>query len=413
MNLNEWLPSGLWPTGMTSPDHIFWVALLLVVGALAGELIARWTEFPRVIGYTAAGFVAAWAGFGPGLPMFDTARLIVDLALALLLFEIGSRVRLRWLRFNPALFWTGLIESVFGAVAVFAVLDWLGVDMRVAVACAILAIPSSAAVAGRVALELGAEGQVTDRMILLTALNTLFAVLAMTLFHGWWHAGQSTDMLTAITRLGASFLGSLLLATLLAALVAAVARRLDLRNESAVLLVLGLVLMAISTARATGLSTLLVPLLAGLILRNSSQRPWVWPRHFGTAGGVLVLILFVIVGSSWSPQILAAGGVAALALVATRLLAKSLSVMVFSHWAGASVRQGFALAITLTPLSATVLVMLSELHSTVPELGAKVAPIMLTAVALLELIGPIAVQLALRLAGELGPARRSTRKVPR
>ena len=37
--------------------------------------------------------------------------------------------------------------------------------------------------------------------------------------------------------------------------------------------------------------TLLVPLLAGIWLRNRSERPWVWPRHFGSAGSALVLVM--------------------------------------------------------------------------------------------------------------------------
>ena len=37
--------------------------------------------------------------------------------------------------------------------------------------------------------------------------------------------------------------------------------------------------------RSIGVSTL----LAGLLRRNTSERTWVWPRHFGTSGGALVL----------------------------------------------------------------------------------------------------------------------------
>lgn len=403
MNWSEWLKvfdAQDWPP---EPEPVFWTALLLVVGALAGEFIARTTRLPRVVGYTGAGFVAAGVGIGFSVPLAGTARLIVDIALALLLFDIGSRVRLRWLRFNPALLWTSLAESVVSGVAVFFMLEWLGVEARVAAACAVLAVPASAAVAGRVAHELGAEGQVTDRMILLTALNTLYAVLAMTLLRGWLESERAVDLIDSAAAFGYSFVGSLLLSALLALVVAAVARKLDLRNESSVLLVLGLVVLAISMARLLGLSTLLVPLLAGLLLRNATQRPWVWPRHFGTAGGVLVLILFVIVGASWSPKWLAVGGVAALAMVLVRGLAKGSMVLLLSRWAGSSPRQGLALAVTLTPLSATALVMLSELHTAVPQVGMLAAPIMLSAVAVLELIGPIAVQAALSLADELAP----------
>jgi Kef-type K+ transport system membrane component KefB len=256
-------------------------------------------------------------------------------------------------------------------------------------------------VAGRVALELGADGQVTQRMTYLTTLNTMYGVIALIVFKAGMEAGRAPELMPALHAVAISTGAALALAALLAGAVALVAKRLDLRNESAVLLVLGLVLLAVSAARWVGASTLLVPLLAGLLLRNLSDRPWVWPRHFGTAGGMLVLMLFVIVGASWSPAVLAAGGVAALALLVARGLGKGLVVLLLSRWSKLSMRQGVALAVTLTPLSATALVMLSELTRSLPDLGATVAPIILTAVAVLELLGPIAVQGALRFAGEL------------
>lgn len=105
-----------------------------------------------------------------------------------------------------------------------------------------------------------------------------------------------------------AFGGSALLAAGLAALVAWIARRPDLRDENAALLLLfGLIVLALLMARSLKPSTRPVPLLAGALLRNITERPRVWPRHFGTAGGVLVLILFVIVGSAWSLDAAMAG----------------------------------------------------------------------------------------------------------
>lgn len=392
------------------PEALFVITAMLVVGALAGEFVARTTRLPRLVGYTAAGCVAAAVGLGAPQPLSGAARVLVDLAMALLLFEIGSRVHLRWLRRNPGLLATSLAEALLGALAVAAALLALDQSPATAATCAILAMPASAAVAGRVALELGAEGQVTQRMALLTAMNTLYAVLALSVLRLWWVTGQEPHVLAALTVLAQSFFGSLLLAAVLAGAVALAARRLDLRDENAVLLLLGLVVLAVMAARWLQLSTLLVPLLAGLLLRNTTERPWVWPRHFGTAGGVLVLMLFIIVGASWSPQVLVAGGIAALALVAARGLGKAAAVLVLSRWSRCSLRQGLALSITLTPLSATALVMLSDLMQAAPQLAGTAAPIVLTSIALLELVGPIAVQLALRFAGEVGDSPRRRRQ---
>jgi Kef-type K+ transport system membrane component KefB len=395
----------VWASLAVAPSgELIFVVAVLLAGALAGEFIAATTRLPRVVGYTLAGCVAAAFGHGVTMPLNGAAQVVCDLALGLLLFEIGCRVRLRWLRRNPGLAATSLAEALLSALAVALVLRLLDVGWQTAVACAILAMPAPAAVSGRVALELGAEGQVTQRATLLTALNTLYAVVALTLMRTWWAADDGGSLPQALAALGGSLLTTLALATLLAVSVYLAGRRLDLRNESAVLLLFGLVAFAIVAARAIGVSTLLMPLLAGLLLRNGSNRPWVWPRHFGTSGGVLVLMLFVIVGSAWTPQTLLAGGFAALALLAARFAAKTLAIVALAPAAKASWRQGLALSITMMPLSATALVMLSELSRAEPSLAAGVVPIILTSIAVLELAGPVAVQLALRLAGELPPA---------
>jgi Kef-type K+ transport system membrane component KefB len=228
----------------------------------------------------------------------------------------------------------------------------------------------------------------------------------------WWAADDGGNLGDALTGLSISLLTTVGVSALLAGCAYLAARRLDLRNESATLLLFGLVAFAIVAARAVGVSTLLMPLLAGLLLRNTSERPWVWPRHFGTSGGALVLMLFVIVGSTWTPQLLVAGGFAALALLATRFLAKTAAIVALSRWSGTSLRQGLALSIMMTPLSATALVMLNELMRAEPDLARGAAPIILAGIAVLELIGPIAVQAALRLAGDLPPAppRRALRR---
>ena len=112
--------------------------------------------------------------------------------------------------------------------------------------------------------------------------------------------------------------GSAVVAALLAWCVSLIARRLDLRNENSALLLLGMILLALSLTKMANLSTLLVPLLAGTMLRNSTERPWVWPRHFGTAGGALVLLLFVITGSVWSVDALMTGAALGVAASSTR-----------------------------------------------------------------------------------------------
>ena len=397
-----------WPP---QPDIIFWSAVLLVLGGSLGELVFRRAGLPRIVGYSAVGMVIAVLGKGADAHYpSGVIRVIVDVALGLLLFELGSRVSLRWLRANPALLLTSLAEALFSFAAVFASLRWLGLSANVALACATLTLATSAAVIGRVSSELHSAGQVTERMVIMTALNTLIAVLLNKLVIAWLHLDTVGDWTLAITQPLYTFGGSFLVAALLSGVVAWIARRLDLRDENSALLLLGLILLALTTARMLNLSTLLVPLLAGVLLRNTSQRPWVWPRHFGTAGGVLVLMLFVIVGACWSLQALALGGLAAGVLLLARTVVKGAVVVAGAHWSGISLRQSLALTLALTPISGTALVLLADLQTSHPGFASQVAPIVLSAIAIMELLGPIVVQWGLRVAGELPGRAASARK---
>ncbi|MBW7924076.1 MAG: cation:proton antiporter [Burkholderiaceae bacterium] len=382
-----------WPP---SADAVLWVSLTLVIAALLGEFVYRWLRLPRVVGYAAVGTIvsALDLGLGPGLK--PGLRSIVDLALALLLFELGSRINLRWLRTNPWLLATSLAEAALAFGAVYLALSAVGTDARTATAIAAIAIGTSPAVVMRVASEFEASGQVTERMIVLTGLNTFYAVLASKFVFGWLHAEYIGSLVRAFAHPLYLLAGSAIVAALLAFSVSMIARRLDLRNENSTLLLLGMILLALSITKMANLSTLLVPLLAGVMLRNSTERPWIWPRHFGTAGGALVLMLFVVTGSVWSVETLLEGAVLGAAVIVARVVAKLVATTLLAAPSGISLRQGLALGVTLMPMSGAALVMMVELQNLYPEFASQLTAVVFSAIAFLELIGPIAVHLALR-----------------
>jgi hypothetical protein len=97
---------------------------------------------------------------------------------------------------------------------------------------------------------------------------------------------------------------------------------------------------------------------------------------------------------------LATGGTLAIVYVLARFVGKSLGVMSLTYLSG--VRRGAAglLCLALMPMSGTAVGMVHRTGQLYPDFGAKLAAIVLSAVLILELIGPIAVQFALRRAGE-------------
>lgn len=386
------------------------LALLVVAATAVAEVIHRLGAWPRVFGYAITGLVfgaVGWAEVSSTLPLPHTTRLIFDLALGVLLFELGGRVHLAWFRRNPWLLLQMLLTSAAMALAVHQTMTALGLPGHTALALALLGMAGSPAVLLRVVGDGQSQGQVTERAITQTALGTLFAVIGARLLTGRLMHEQDPESFGAFAATLYLLAGSILLAALLALASKWIARYMQGGHENSVLMQLALLLLAVFAARVLGLSSLLVPLLAGLLIRQLTPRPWVWPQQFGGAAGVVVVLMFVLTTAAWDARLLAAGLLPALALLLSRWAAGSLTQAALAWPSGATWRQGLAVGACLLPMCGTALVLASDLAAALPA-GALpgFVPVVVVAAALAELAGSVAAWSALRLSGELSAGRR-------
>jgi Kef-type K+ transport system membrane component KefB len=141
-------------------------------------------------------------------------------------------------------------------------------------------------------------------------------------------------------------------------------------------------------------------LFAGIVLRNGERRAWVFPRHFGSVGGVLVVMLFLVIGMQIEIVHWLAGGMLALTLLGARSLAKLFGVLLLTRPAGASWRQGLLLGLALSPAAGPAMVAAADIGRLYPELQQSLVPISMSAAAIMELMGPMIVALCLKWSGE-------------
>jgi Kef-type K+ transport system membrane component KefB len=120
----------------------------------------------------------------------------------------------------------------------------------------------------------------------------------------------------------------------------------------------------------------------------------------GRAEQLFFVVLFVVTGARIALPHLAAGGVLAAVFLVARFAGKSLGVLALAPFSGVRVRSSALLCLALTPMSGLALALVQETTNIYPDLGAQVAGILLAAVLVLELLGPLAVQFALRRSGE-------------
>jgi len=390
----EWVkPSAGLPT-------VQW-SLLLAVAAATGHLLQRHTGLPKVVGYSLVGTAAGLAGFsGAVWPLQGVALFLLELGVAVVLFEAGSRIPLRWFRHNPMVLLQSLLESLLTALAVYYVLRWLEVRAPVAEAVALIAMAASPAVLSRVMMDTRAAGPVTERAMVLSTLSTFYALTLVAARAGMMHRPEQElgALLYPVTVvLGISFVvGAALALALRMAL-----RVMSPTSENTSMLLIALVAAGTALAAHFGGSAPLAALLGGLMLKQLHPRPWAWPRQLGTAASMLTMLMFVLVSvvaakPDWNPAV--AGLVAA--LVIARGMAKIVGVEL-AHWgSGIDWKQSFWAGCAMSPMSSVALLLVSQFVSSSLTLGPRIASIALPAILLMEVLGAIIATFAIYEAGE-------------
>jgi Kef-type K+ transport system membrane component KefB len=378
---------------------------LIAFGLLAGEAARRYLALPRVTGYVLAGVVLGPEVIGllDSNALYDL-RLAVDLSIGLVVFELGFRLDFDWLRRNRWLFATAIAESVLCFWAIYGALSYFAFRPLLAATAAAIGTATSPAVVMLVAQELRAEGQVTERMLLFTAVNTVFAYVVLTLLLPFLHIEQAATWQTALLHPIYVLAGSAVGGYVACRTLLALAGWLGKRAERQLVLLVAMVVMTIGVAHSLKLSVPVALVTFGMLSRNLDRQHVLLPVRFSEIGQLFFVILFVITGASLefgALGVAAAGGVAA--FVVLRFLGKALALLLFGRLSGIPPGGAGLLAIALLPMSGLAVVMVRDTVSLYPSFGRELAAIVLSAVVVLELFGPLATQFALRRAGEAHP----------
>lgn len=380
-------------------QFIAWPVLLLLAWVVGERLHALW-NVPRVSSYVAVGLVAGIAG-QPGLNVGHLGfAFLANVALALVLFELGYRINLRWFRHNPWVLLVGVVESLLTFALVYWASGWFGLASEVRLIIAALAVSASPAGIMRVANELRGAGQVTERVMHLCAINCLLSVMLVKMVVGYWHLSTSGDWVVAgLGSVYALFI-AVALGGAMGVLVPWLLRMPGVRSQNATVLFALAVLLLATAAYALKVSPLLAALSFGVVARERRVQLTPAQRDFGSVGDLLGMFLFVYVAVliDWSHVWTTVG--LAVVLLALRVASKVACNLAVARLSGITVRKGWLTGLALTPMSAFAILLLeqSRLAGFEPAIAAFAA--MAAMMALQELIGPWVTQRSLMAAHE-------------
>lgn len=369
--------------------------IAIALAWMIGELAHRWARLPRISVYGLVGFALGHGQLGLLPPAGDgPMTLLANIAFGLILFEFGYRINLRWLRVNPWIALTGVLESI----ATFAAIYWLtklwGLPMLTSLLLSALGTLTSPAGVLRVANEQRSSGQVTERTLHLSAINCVLAVFAFHTIVGFWAYQTSGDLLHALSASGWLVVASGLLGAAFGFLVPAVLRVLGSPGRDATVGIGLSVVLLVALAHALKLSPMLATLALGITSRHRRMMLGQAQRNFGPLGDLLAVVLYVFIAATieW-PRVLT-GVALAIPLIATRSLAKVLVVGALARPSGTTWRKGVFTGLALTPISAFVILLLTQTQMLGIDLVDQVAVLAATTL-LLELIGPVVTHWAL------------------
>jgi Kef-type K+ transport system membrane component KefB len=379
--------------------------MILMAALIAGHG-AQLVRVPEVTGYLLVGLL-----IGPtALDLIshdnlETLGFLSDVALGLILFSIGAIFEAsRFRSVGSGVARITLLEAAFAFVLVAAGVRAAGQPLPVALLLGVIAMETAPATTLMVLHEYDARGPMTDRLLTLLAMNNVFVLVsfgvvsAVLTLAGGGEAplalGYRAAYDLAWTTVGSVALGVLL--GLCMDLWAARARE----SGEAMILAMGVILIAVGASRWLGLSPLICTLALGATMANASRHGRVLQSAIGKADPPLYAAFFVLAGAELEVGSLGALGVAGGLYVVLRSAGK----LAGAHlgMSGQRLPDGVRRNLGLCLLSSSSLAvgLTIQVRGAFPAHAAAVSGIVLAAVLLFEIVGPLLTRHALLRAGE-------------
>ena len=383
------------------------VGLILLIALFAGHLV-KFVRVPEVTGYILAGVMVGPSGFGwithDNLASID---VFSEVALGLILFSIGgffevSRVRESGSRVARIT----LVESTLAAVLVGGGMLVAGQPWPVAALLGAIAMETAAASTLMVMRECNSEGPLTDTLTGVIAINNVFCLIAFTIASSAIELSTSAPASVAETVGIAIFplvwqtLGSMALGYLIGLLLAAWASEVHEHGEILILLT-GSVLLAVGASSMLGLSPLIASLGVGATMVNLSSRSRALFDVLSHTDPPLYAIFFVIAGADLNLSLLPTLGVLGLIYAGGRMTGK----LIGARWAAQRVRLEPSvqrmLGLSMLSQAGLAIGLVLVTSERFPSLAPTITTVVLAAVAVFELIGPVSARFALVRSGEV------------
>lgn len=385
------------------------LAVVLVMGA-AGGWMAKRIRIPGVTGNIIAGAV-----IGPAfLNVFggaEAAKLLQPLssfAMGLIAVAVGGQFSYR--RIHNALrriLTITVFEALLAVGLVSGVLLAVGTPWPVALLLGSLASETAPATTVAVVREMRARGPFVKTLLSVVSLDASICIMmfafTMTLVGDYYRTGASRFSLdTALLNTGWVFLGALVLGLAAGIATEWLVRRTRVHHFSIVVVA---ILLCVGLSAHWHLSPLLTSLVFGAYLGNASREAETQLRALEPLEPLLYIAFFTLAGIGLHLDMLAQAGLLTVLYLGARFLGKSVGAAAGGLLSRTSRRIWSNIPFAVLPQAGVVLglVVLLEGNQSIPaDVSHVVGTVVLAAVTVNEILGPLFTRFALGRAREVG-----------
>lgn len=385
--------------------------LVLLGGLVAGEMSRQLSGLPRTTGYVLFGMLVGKSGFAWVTPQhIESAQLIIDLALGLILFELGYLVPRAGAGLGRSRILAGLAISLGAGLSLVALMAFWGHRTEEALFAAVLCIATSPAITIATCSDVGAKGERTGLLYTLVAVNGVVAFAGAVLVAPFLDGGDAASGFLRLAAASIDIALALLLGGACAALVLLGVSRLKREVEHQHLLILGTVVTGVGTAIFLGISVFLPMLAFGILVSALDRQRKVLAIRIASDARVFLVITFVLAGAALDILQLVAYWREALMIVLVRSIGQYLAILATRRYLALNAGEGLLTTIGLQPMSSIALVLLVDTQMLSSKLDSGLVGILMATILLMQLVGPWATQTAIKGYGEataLDPRRKN------
>ena len=387
------------------------LGLILLFALLVGHLV-KVARIPEVTGYLVAGMLVGPSVLGwVSEDNLQSLHVFSEVGLGLILFSIGGAfefVRMR--RIGRRVLAVTLAESGSTALLVASGLFAIGQPWQVALLLGAISVETGAASTLMVIRENNASGDFTEALTGVIGLNNIlallsFSVIAATIDLSLLASGAELSVggvARAIFPLVWQLVGSAALGFLVGLMLASWASQVVESGETLILLV-GCVLLTVGVATALGLSSLVASLAVGATLANLSTRSRRLFVALSRTDPPLYVIFFVLAGADLNLALLPSLGALGAVYVLCRATGKIGGAWIAARRVEAPRPMQRFLGLSILAQAGLAVGLVLVTRERFPDIAPTVTTVVLGAVVIFEIAGPLSARFALDRTGESRP----------